>query len=144
MNQFTNFIFGILISLSTAVSAILPVNQSTAISTHANMIIRSGEYSYSGQTLKYKVHIPKNGGKISGNLTGVCNGPIEGDYNSGPAKVVEGRAKATCPILLNKKLSVRYTAHLDLEKGKAYIDWQGDIPYTNGLGSFTFDFEPVN
>lgn len=112
--------------------------------THANIVTRSGEYSYSGQTLKYTVNIPKDGGKVTGHFNGVCSGPIGGFYGGGLSKTVQGRASATCPILLSKKLTASYTAHLDLENGKVYIDWQGDIPYTSGSGSFTINFEPVN
>ncbi len=108
-----------------------------------NIITRSGQYTYSGQTLKFIVNIPKSGGEVSGKFNGVCSGPITGHYNSGPAQSIEGKASATCLILLNKKLSVNYIAHLNLEKGKAYIDWTGNLPYTPGKGSFTFDFEPV-
>jgi|SRR3989344_96192 len=112
---------------------------------HSNIITRTGEYTYNGQTLKYRVNIPLDGGNIEGNFSGVCHGTISGYYKGSPSYAIDnGEAKATCPILLNKKLTATYVTHLDLEKGKAYIDWKGDIPYTSGIGSFTVDFEPVN
>lgn len=109
-----------------------------------NIITRSGSYSYSGQTLNYSVNIPKDGGEINGRFSGVCNGPIRGYFKGAPSYAVDdGKVQATCLILLNKKLSVTYIAHLDLKGGKAHIDWVGDIPYTPGKGSFTIEFEPV-
>jgi hypothetical protein len=106
--------------------------------------IRSGQYTYNGQTLKYEVKIPVDGGKVVGKFSGVCSGPITGEYNAGPAKVIEGNATVICPILLNKKLSAKYTAHLDLNTGVAYIDWVGNIPSTEGHGSFQMGFAPFN
>lgn len=106
---------------------------------------RDGSYTSNGQTLKYTVTFPKNGGPISGKFSGVCSGPITGTYNPNPAQSIEdGKATATCLILLNRKLTVTYIAHLDLKNGHAYIDWQGNIPYTKGQGSFTVNFAPVN
>lgn len=140
-------LFGLFFSIYTSfqgVKSALP--KPTPIPTPApkNYIIRSGEYSYAGQTLKYTIHLPKNGGKLTGSFSGACNGPIEGTFDGGPAQVAEGEAEARCIFLLNKKLEAKYVAHFDLEGGKAYVDWKGDIPYTSGQGSFTAEFEPVN
>jgi hypothetical protein len=120
----------------------LPTPSPTPIFSDADYINRDGSYSYSGQTLKYVIHIPKKGGAVTGQFSEVCHGPITGTYNT-VAESVEGIAKATCPILLNKKLEAFYTSHFDWSKGKAYINWSGDIPYTEGHGGFTMDFEPV-
>lgn len=108
-----------------------------------DMITRTGSYTYSGLTLKYIINIPKNGGEVTGKFSGACNGPISGKYSAGLGQEVLGKASASCPILLNKTYKVTYVAHLRLDEGKAFIDWTGDLPYTNGSGSFTFDFEPV-
>lgn len=116
----------------------------SAIEARGNIITRSGQYSYSGQTLKYSVNIPKDGGEINGQFSGACHGPIKGYFKGAPSYAIDdGQAQAVCLILLNKKLSATYIAHLDLENGKAYIDWIGDIPYTPRKGSFTIEFEPV-
>jgi hypothetical protein len=141
------FLIGAVTTLVVATSSLLPSSpvsqpQQQPI-VDSSVIVRSGQYTYSGQTLKYLVNIPKKGGKITGNFTGVCNGPITGTFDAGPGQSGMGKATATCPILLNKKLEATYVAHFDFNAGKAYIDWVGDLPYTSGKGSFTFDFEPV-
>lgn len=118
---------------------------STGSSQNGKLITRDGQYTYNGQTLRYKVSIPLDGGKVTGQFNGICNGPITGTYKGPPSFAVDdGSAKVTCPILLYKKLSATYIAHLNLKEGKAFIDWVGDIPYTSGYGSFIVGFAPVD
>ena len=122
-----------------AIAPNLPVQNEV----QTDVIVRSGQYSYAGQTLKYMVNIPKNGGEINGKLTGACKGTITGFYKGAPSFAIDnGYAKARCPILLNKKFTVSYVAHISLYEGWAAIDWMGDLPSTNGKGSFTTYFEP--
>lgn len=144
MNHLFVAIQGFLIGTVALLSfghAIVP-NSSPTPAPKVDSIVRTGEYSYQGYTLKYLVNLPKDGGKVTGKFSGVCSGPIEGNYNAGPAQSVEGQTSVNCPFFQHFK--VNYVAHLDLTKGLAYIDWQGNIPYNQGTGSFTFNFTPVN
>lgn len=140
-------LIGVVITTFSAATSALPIakpNPTPTPTISGDVIIRSGQYSYAGQTLKYTINLPKNGGPLSGEFSGACSGPITGTFDAGPAKAASGEATATCPVLLNQKLTATYIAHFDFEKGQAYIDWQGNIPYTKGQGSFTIGFEPVN
>lgn len=110
-----------------------------------NIVSRSGQYSYSGYTLKYTVNVPKDGGEVTGSLDGVCKGPITGKFEGGEGGSVEGSAKASCGIsFITYDLEAKYNGKIYLKEGKIDLDWEGKIPYTKNQGSFTINFEPAN
>lgn len=146
MNFLTESLQNIILVSSAVLSAYFPgLSDGLPVQPiQSDVIVRSGEYSYAGQTLKYTVNIPKNGGQLKGKLTGVCNGTIKGYFKGSPSYGIDdGVAEARCPVLLNKKLSVTYVAHIILPEGWARIDWMGNLPYTSGKGTFTTSFEPA-
>lgn len=109
------------------------------------VVVRSGEYAISGQSVKYLVNIPKNGGEIKGNITGTCDGPISGNFDGNEGGKIEGRAKASCGIaFIRQNIEVSYTGNLYLKQGRADLNWTGDIPFSPSSGSFSIYFEPVN
>lgn len=110
-----------------------------------NIITRSGKYDYQNYQLRYTLHIPKDGGAISGEVSGVCNGPILGDFDGKEGGIVKGVAQANCKIaVFSYHLEGRYTGKLYLKQGKVDLDWVGQIPFTQNHGSFTVGFDPVN
>ena len=143
-----NLTLGI-ITVLTAVSragAVVPQNTPTPLPTPVrNIITRTGEYSYSGYSLKYIVRVNKDGGPITGEFSGVCVGPITGKFAGGSGGNIEGEAKANCKIaIFNYNLKASYTGNLYLHNGLVNINWSGEIPYTANSGSFTVNFESLN
>lgn len=136
---------GIVAALSTTTPTLVPRVTPTPLTTPAkNMVVRSGEYSYSGYTLKYTLRIPKDGGKVTGSFGGVCEGPITGQFDGKEGGKVIGEAKANCRIaFFSYHLKAGYDANLYLEQGKVDVNWTGEIPYTSNKGSFSINFEPV-
>lgn len=108
-----------------------------------NMVIRSGEISYSGQSVKYSINIPKNGGDITGSISGVCTGDITGTYDGIEGGKVSGEANPSCGIaFLRQTFNISYDGQLYLKQGKVDLNWEGNIPSTPGKGFFSYNFEP--
>ena len=122
-----------------------PTPQVTPAAIDKNIVTRSGEYSYSGHTLKYTIRVNKNGGPITGEFSGVCIGPITGKFVGGEGGSIEGEAKANCKVaVFNYNLKATYTGNLYLEGGYVNVNWAGEIPFTTNSGSFTANFDSVN
>ncbi|MBI2338392.1 hypothetical protein HYU95_04375 [Candidatus Daviesbacteria bacterium] len=141
-----NFTLTVVAALTTIVPvAITPTPVPTPLPTPSeNIVVRSGEYSYSGYTLKYTLNIPKKGGAVTGNLSGVCEGPITGNYDGKEGGKAAGEAQANCRIaVFTYNLKATYDANLYLKQGKVDVNWAGEIPYTSNKGSFTVNFDPV-
>jgi|SRR3989338_1896631 len=133
----------ILVSTVSVASMPTPTPMPTPHPVGEGQIIRSGEYSYQGYTLKYTVNLPKEGGAITGNFSGVCEGPISGEYDG--KEIINGEAQATCKVaFLSYNLKAKYSGKLYLNEGRADINWEGEIPYTENKGNFSVNFEPVN
>lgn len=153
--NFLESLQNIIISSAVFVSSLIPIQAGKVIpypmptpvgidNMKTDLVTRSGEYSYQGYTLKYSVTFPKNGGKVSGSLDGICKGDITGEYEGGEGGKATGQAKATCKVLFIKyDLKTDYDAYIYQGIGKIDVNWRGDIPYTPGKGSFTINFEPV-
>ncbi|MCL5784290.1 MAG: hypothetical protein M1142_02975 [Patescibacteria group bacterium] len=152
MNNFLlgikNLTLGIVAALSVTTPTIFPkaTPAPTPLPTPAkNVVVRTGEYSYQGHTLKYTLRIPKNGGPITGDFSDACEGPITGTFDGQEGGNVTGKAEANCKVVLfNYNLKATYNAKLYLKQGKVDINWEGKIPYVGDKGSFTINFEPVN
>lgn len=145
---------GIVLGITTTLSAVTstyfasppsPTPAPTPVAqVQKDVVTRSGEYSYSGYTLKYSLNVPKNGGDINGQFSGVCNGPIIGKFAGGSGGNIEGSTQANCKVaIFSYNLKVTYTGKLYLKMGKVDINWAGQIPYTNNSGNLSINFEPV-
>ncbi len=142
-----SFVLGIttLISTANAPTTVIPTPSPTPIAqVQKDLVTRSGEYSYSGHTLKYVVTVPKGGGNINGTFSGVCEGPIKGKFAGGEGGNVSGDAKANCKVaIFSYNLKANYEGKLYLKTGKVDLNWTGKIPYTNNSGNLSINFEPV-
>lgn len=108
-----------------------------------NMVIRSGEISYSGQSVKYSINIPKNGGEVTGSVTGICEGNIKGTYDGVEGGKISGTASPSCGVaFVRQTFNISYEGQLYLSQGRANLNWEGNIPSTSGKGSYIFNFEP--
>lgn len=145
-----SFLLGITTIILTAISptTTAPITSPTPSPTsqvnQSDIVTRSGEYSYSGHTLKYLLNVPKNGGEITGSFSGVCEGPITGRFDGSEGGTIEGGTEVNCHIaIFSYALKANYFGKLYLKAGRAEINWSGKIPYTKESGSFTINFEHV-
>lgn len=119
-----------------------PVNNPETV-IQQNMVVRSGVITYSEQSVKYIINIPKNGGDVTGSVSGICNGSITGTYDGGEGGNISGTANPSCGVaFIRQTFNISYNGQLYLKQGKADLNWEGDIPSTPGKGSYTFNFEP--
>lgn len=146
------FVLGITTMISTVTTSVFVAPKATPTPTPSptaqiqkNLVVREGEYTYSGYSLKYSLSVPKNGGDINGNFSGVCEGPIIGYFAGGEGGDIKGSAQVDCKIaFLSYNLKATYTGKLYLKQGKVDLNWEGEIPYTQNSGSLSINFEPVN
>ena len=153
MNNFLeavrNWIIGTTALLSAAISAVSPTpapspSSLPQISNQENVVTRSGQYTHKGYTLGYTLSVPKEGGEFSGSFNGTCEGPITGQFEGGEGGKIEGEAEARCKVaVFSYDLNATYKGKLYLNEGKAEINWEGEIPFTLGKGSFAVNFDPT-
>ena len=60
----------------------------------------SRSVTYEGYSANIFFSIPKNGGPVSGNITGDCRGKISGEYDGKDNGIISGQADATCGVLI--------------------------------------------
>ncbi|MBI3486189.1 hypothetical protein HY025_04615 [Candidatus Daviesbacteria bacterium] len=133
-----------IVASQPAVVAKAPVKTPSPVATVIqDTVTKSGEYNYSGQSIKYIVNFPKQAGKITGNLSGTCSGPIDGNFDGKEGGQIEGKVSASCQVaFLKQDFVVNYSGKLYLKDGRADLNWQGNIPFTENHGSFTLNFSP--
>ncbi len=142
------------IAVASAVTSIFAVGSmdvlqqpspTPAVASNPNVVTRTGQYDYAGESLRYTIHIPKSGGPVTGNLEGQCSGPISGTYNGKEGGQLVGEVNAVCSFAFIKKdLSIDYSGNLFLKAGRADLNWEGQIPLTSNQGNITLNFEPAN
>lgn len=100
-----------------------------------------GSYEYLGKSVTYEAFIPKNGGEITGNVSGDCSGAISGTYTK-PSKEISGSGFTECQVLfLKKKLEASFTGNIDEKNKSTNVDWQGLGDISQYKGSLTL---PLN
>lgn len=59
----------------------------------------NGTYTYWGQSIDYHLQIPKNGGAITGNISGACGADLVAKYSGGEGGQISGTAEGKCKFL---------------------------------------------
>lgn len=101
----------------------------------------SGTYTDSNKSANIELRLPISDGNISGSISGVCNGKIQGKYLYGEIGDISGTAEGSCSGELIRKPEKEYPARGTFH-GKVYlsedlvnIDFDGNLypnkPYTN-------------
>lgn len=131
-----------------------PTSTSTTPTTHTtpptkplDVIIISSDMTYGGypnQSIRFNITMPRAGGDISGNFSGLCNGNINGRYDGGEGGPIYGRAWGSCNIpFLDHQVDISYEGSIWPKDGKANIDWLSHSGVTGkNHGSFTQNFIP--
>ena len=99
---------------------------------------------YPNQSIRFNITMPRAGGNISGNFSGLCNGSIGGRYNGSEGGSILGRAWGSCDIpFLDHAVDISYTGTVFPREGKMNIDWLSHSGVTGeNNGSFTQNFIP--
>ncbi len=85
-----------------------------------------GTHSYLGQSIKYFILVPKNGGPFSGSIEGACQATVGGNYTGGNAGKVSGAASGKCNIAFVKyQGTIPFKGNLYPEEKKLMIELQG-------------------
>lgn len=72
-----------------------------------------GSHSYLGQSIKYFILVPKNGGDFSGSIEGACQATVGGHFAGGDTGKVSGAASGKC--------------HIAFVKYQGQINFKGDL-----------------
>ena len=59
----------------------------------------NGTYTYWGQSIDYHLQIPKNGGTVTGNISGACEAKLAAEYSGGEGSLISGTAEGKCKFL---------------------------------------------
>lgn len=106
-----------------------------------SIITASGGYSYAGQNLSYTFTFPRDGGDVTGNVGGVCNGSVNGKYDGGDGGNVSGQIPVTCQVgFIKQDYQLNYNGKVFLKDKRVDINWTGDIPFYSKSGSFSLYF----
>ncbi|MGH7204098.1 MAG: hypothetical protein ACREHC_06660 [Candidatus Levyibacteriota bacterium] len=62
----------------------------------------SRSVTYQGYSVSMDVAVPKNGGNITGKISGDCNGVIKGHYDGQDNGVIQGNINGACDVMFLK------------------------------------------
>jgi len=88
----------------TPIPTVAPIiNQATPSSTPIPVVYLTGqgEYSIIGQKINYEIKMPKSGGSVTGEISGMCKAPITGTYDGGEGGKIHGNTKVKCTVLFS-------------------------------------------
>lgn len=120
-----------------------PTSQPQSINApkSSTTITATGGYSYAGQNLSYTFTFPRDGGDVTGNVGGVCSGPVHGKYDGGDGGNVSGQIPVTCQIgFIKQNYQLNYNGKVYLKDKRVDVDWTGNIPFYSNSGSFNLYF----
>lgn len=101
-----------------------PTNTPSPLNQSDNLNIQ-GTYSYLGQSIKYSLAVPENGGQFTGKTEGACQAEVLGNYSKENNGAISGQALGTCHIAFVKyQGSINFTGHLIPEDKKLVIQLQ--------------------
>jgi len=109
LQHISTFITGAGLLLSSFVShphhfkqtVVTPTPSITEAQTQSSMpststYTASKTFSYQGYSITMNINVPKNGGKVTGSISGDCTGSIYGTYDGQDNGMVRGHADGTC------------------------------------------------
>lgn len=106
-----------------------------------SIITASGGYSYAGQNLTYTFAFPRDGGDVTGSVSGVCSGPVSGKYDGGDGGNVSGQIPVTCQMgFIKQSYQLNYNGKVYLKDKRVDINWTGNIPFYSNSGAFSLYF----
>lgn len=124
--------------------SVAPTSQPTSPITTAvpdSIITATGGYSYAGQNLSYTFTFPRDGGDVTGNVGGICSGPVHGKYDGGEGGNVSGQIPVTCQIgFIKQNYQLDYNGNVYLKDKRVDVDWTGNIPFYSNSGAFSLYF----
>lgn len=108
------------------------------------IINASGEVQEYGQKVRYELSFHKKGGEVKGTIGGACNGPIDGNFDGKNAGLINGTITGNCQVgIFKQNINATYRGSVHLSTGIIDITWNGNVPFSNGSGSFTLNFTPI-
>jgi hypothetical protein len=88
----------------------------------ASIYTAVGNVSYQGHQVAATINIPKEGGNISGKITGDCDGTITGTYDGKDNGVISGQGNSNCTLLFVQiPVTGTFTGTVNKEKSKANL-----------------------
>ena len=103
-----------------------------------------GSVTEGDNRVDFWVDFPSNGGAMSGQGSGVCDGFIRGTFFMG-SRVASGSLDGTCTVD-GEEISVtgQYSGNIRLEDGRGGGTWEGEDDNNNSKnGSWEIDFDPI-
>lgn len=95
--------------------------QATPAALENNIITAKSTITASGKTIHLSMQYDKNGGEITGAITGDCKGSVAGNFNAD--KTLAGSAKATCSLgFVALPVQISFAGHL-LDSTQAAIHY---------------------
>lgn len=133
----TSAIVGVSLVIIPSITPIPVASNSTT--TYQSYTIQ-GSYEYLNQQVNYSIKIPKNGGDITGKVTGICEGLVTGTYLQGRTPQVEGTVNAKCRMaFISQQASAKFSGKINDGEKKAYLDWVGDGFIAGKRGSVSLE-----
>lgn len=134
------------VSISQDKTSITPTKEENKVENRdIDIIIASGAFQFSDNKVLYSFKMPKNGGPITGNLQGVCQGAPEGNFEGGENGKLAGVFKARCttgPLnLINVDIEINFTGTVNLKENNIYMLWEMVKPVSGERGSFNLDIQ---
>ena len=97
----------------------------------------SGEYGGENRSVTVSLNIPLEGGAVTGNFSGDCDGNIKGTY-AGGGGVINGTAKGSCAFVM--PASGKFSGTVNVSSKTVPLNGSGSVPGFSGEGSLTLTY----
>lgn len=114
----------------------------TEVPVNQEKITISGEETYLGKGVAFRLSFPRDGGSIDGSFSGLCKGSLSGKYEGGDHGKAKIHADGNCNIsFIKKAVEVDYTGQVNVSDGNTSGNWTGNLPFKKE-GSLYLNFKP--
>lgn len=98
----------------------------------------SGEYGGEARSVTVNMTFPLEGGAVTGNFSGDCDGTIKGNFAGGNGGAISGSGKGSCGFVL--PASGSFSGSVNTSSKTVPVHGSGSVPGFSGEGDLTLTY----
>ena len=98
----------------------------------------SGEYGGENRSVTVSMTFPLEGGAVTGNFSGDCDGTVKGTFAGGNGGAISGTGKGSCAFIL--PASGSFSGSVNTSSKTVPVHGSGSVPGFSGEGDLTLTY----
>lgn len=104
-------------------------------------VTATGTYPYKDYSVTVTMHIPLQGGAVTGTVSGTCDGKVSGTYNGQPNGAISGNLTGVCaPFFVNIPAGASFSGTVNKTGKSVPIGFSGSAAGFSHQGSMALTF----